>query len=464
MAESGRMRLFLAAAVTLAALIAAGPAMAARPDLRVTRVSIGAGSVNPGGTVRLGDTTRNTGRARAGRSRTAYLLSPDATASRSDLRLGSRSVRALRARRSSKGTVKGRVPSSARPGSWFVIACADRAHRVRESKERNNCRPSASRLVVNGPRTGPVNSSAPVLAGCQVMPADNEWNRDISGDPVDPMSDTYIKYMGSSPGADWNLRQDWGTGDEPFYGIPWVAVPQDQPLLPITYGTDGEDYGDESDPGPYPFPQDIPIEGGSPSSPDPADGDRHAIALRQGDCKLFETFATVRQRGSFMVSSSAIFDLSSNATRPQGWTSADAAGLAILPGLAKYEEVSTGELRHALRFTVPAVQKAWVAPATHYGTRASQCYPPYGTRVRLKAGFDLSRLSGQALVIATALKKYGLMLADQGSAGYLSGTSSAGWDMDSIVQLRSIHGTDLEVVARGPITYVYDWSAGACSG
>lgn len=447
------------------ALAAAGPSAAARPDLRVTRVSIGAGSVSAGGAIKLGDTTRNAGRAKAGRSRTAYLLSPDATASRSDLRLGSRALKALRARRSSKGSANARVPSSAKPGSWFVIACADRGRRVRESKERNNCRPSASRLLVNGPTNpGPVNANAPVLAGCQVMPADNEWNKDISGDSLDPMSDTYIRYMGSSPGADWNLRQDWGTGDEPFYGIPWVAVPRDQPTLPITYGTDGEDYGDESDPGPYPFPQDIPIEGGSPSDPNPSEGDRHAIALRQGDCRLFETYATLRRPSGFMVSSSAIFDLSSNATRTQGWTSADAAGLAILPGLAKYEEVSTGELRHALRFTVPAVQRAWVAPATHYGTRTSQCYPPYGARVRLKADFDLSGFSGQGLVIATALKKYGLMLADQGSAGYISGTSSAGWDMDSVRRLRSIHGTDLEVVARGPITYRYDASSGACSG
>lgn len=453
-----------AASVSVVALAGAGPAAAARADLRVTRVSIGAGSVDPGRTIKLGDITRNFGRAKAGRSRTSYLLSPDATASKSDVRLGSRAVKAIRGRRSSKGSATGRVPSSTKAGSWFVIACADSGRRVRESKERNNCRPSASRLLVNGPSTGPVNANAPVLASCQIMPGDNEWNRDISGDALDPMSDTYIRYMGSSPGADWNLRQDWGTGEEPFYGIPWVAVPRDQPTLPIIYGTDGEDYGDESDPGPYPFPQDIPIEGGSPSSPDPSDGDRHAIALRQGDCKLFETFATMRQRSGFMVSSSATFDLNSNATRTQGWTSADAAGLAILPGLAKYEEVSTGELRHALRFTVPAVQKAWVAPATHYGTRTSQCYPPYGARVRLRAGFDLSGFSGQALVIAKALKKYGLMLADQGSAGYISGTSSAGWDMDSIRQLRSIHGTDLEVVARGPITYKYDASSGACSG
>ncbi|HEX6715063.1 MAG TPA: hypothetical protein VF066_16855, partial [Thermoleophilaceae bacterium] len=286
---------------------------------------------------------------------------------------------------------------------------------------------------------------------------DNPWNRNISQDAVDPMSDTYIRYMGSSPGADWNLRQDWGTGDEPFYGIPWVVVPQSQPLVPITFDP-SDNASDESDKGPFPFPQDIPIEGGSPDNPNPSDGDRHAIALQQGgNCTLYETYSTVRQRDGFQVYSSAKFDLGSNATRPQTWTSADAAGLPIFPGLAKYPEVAAGSINHALRFTVPRVQKSYVAPAVHYGTQQNACYPPYGARVRLKASFDLNRLTGQARVFGEALKQYGLILADQGSAGYISGTSDAGWNMDELRQLRDIHGTDLEVVATGPIT-PYEWS------
>jgi hypothetical protein len=445
-------------AIATALLLALAPAAAhaARPDLKVTSVSIGAGSASAGSKVKLGDATRNSGRAGARRSTTTYYLSADRRRSKSDFRVGGRKVGKLRTRRSSRGATTAQVPPSLTPGSWFVVACADGARRIRESNERNNCRASSASLIVRGdtPQNGV--QSAPVIGGCEIFPADNPWNRDISQDPVDPMSDTYIRYMGSTPGADWNLRQDWGTGEEPFYGIPWVVVPASQPLLPITFSDDGAP--DESDKGPFPFPRDIPIEGGSPGNANPTDGDRHAIALQQGgDCTLYETFATSRTSSGFEVYSAARFDLGSNATRPQTWTSADAAGLPIFPGLAKYEEVAAGAIRHALRFTVPRVQKSWVAPATHYGTQENACYPPYGARVRLKASFDLGRLTDQARVFGEALKKYGLMLADQGSAGYITGTSDAGWNMDELRQLRDIHGSDLEVVATGPIT-PYRWS------
>jgi hypothetical protein len=443
--------------VIAAAVLALAPATAeaARPDLKVTSVSLGAGNVTTGSKLKVGDATRNAGRAAARRSTTTYYLSPDRRKSASDLKVATRKVGKLRKRGRSRGAATARIPASLTPGRWFVIACADGARRIRESNERNNCRATSASLIVRGD-TPPAGGRAPVIGGCQVFPADNPWNRDISPDPVDPMSDTYIRYMGSTPGADWNLRQDWGTGDEPFYGIPWVVVPASQPLLPISFSEDGAP--DESDKGPFPFPRDIPIEGGSPDNPNPSDGDRHAIALQQGgDCTLYETFATARTASGFEVYSAAKFDLGSNATRPQTWTSADAAGLPIFPGLAKFEEVAAGEIRHALRFTVPRVQKSWVAPATHYGTQENACYPPYGARVRLKASFDLGRLTGQARVFGEALKKYGLMLADQGSAGYLTGTSDAGWNMDELRQLRDIHGSDLEVVATGPIT-PYRWS------
>jgi hypothetical protein len=457
------VRILVTIAATL--LIAAPASAASRPDLKVTSVSVGAGTVTPGQGVKLGDGTKNAGRVTAKASTTSYYLSSDNRKSASDFLVGSRKLKKLRARKSSSGAATATIPRSIVPGDWFVIACADATRRVRESNERNNCR-AGSQLTVTGaqptPGTGQPNPNPPVISGCQILPADNPWNRDISQDPVDPMSDTYIKYMGSTPGADWNLRQDWGGGDEPFYGIPWVVVPASQAELPISFADDGAP--DESDQGPFPFPPDIPIEGGSPASPDPGDGDRHAIALQQGGhCTLYETYSTVRKRDTaghvsgFEVYSAARFDLGSNATRPATWTSADAAGLPIFPGLAKYPEVATGVVSHALRFTVPRVQKSWVAPATHYGTQSNACYPPYGVRVRLKASFDLGSMSGQSLVIAEALKKYGLMLADQGSAGYISGTSDAGWDLDNLRQLRNIHGTDLEVVQTGPIT-PYGWT------
>ena len=420
----------------------------------MTSVSIGAGAAAPGSKIRLGDATKNAGRTTAKASITTYFLSADRKKSATDLKIGARKVRKLARGKGSRGGDTGTVPPSLNPGSWFAIACADFANRVRESSERNNCRASSSAITVIGPTPA---GNAPVIGGCQIFPADNPWNRDISQDPVDPMSDTYIRYMGSSPGADWNLRQDWGTGDEPFYGIPWVVVPASQPLVPINFDL-ADNAADESDKGPFPFPADIPIEGGSPDKPNPPDGDRHAIALQQGgNCTLYETYSTVRSSDGFQVYSAAKYDLGSNRTRPQTFTSADAAGLPIFPGLAKYPEVAAGAINHALRFTVPRVQKSWIAPATHYGTQANACYPPYGARVRLKASFDLNRLTGQARIFGEALKKYGLMLADQGSAGYISGTSDAGWNMDEIRQLRDIHGTDLEVVATGPIT-PYAWS------
>jgi CARDB len=443
-------------AIATALLVAVVPAaaQAARPDLKVTSISLGAGTATAGSKVKVGDATRNAGGAAARRSTTTYYLSADRRKSRSDFKIAGRKVARLRRRGLSRGAATARIPPSLTPGSWSVIACADSARRIRESNERNNCRASASSLIVRGDT--PQNGVQPVIGGCRIFPADNPWNRDISHDPVDPMSDTYIRYMGSSPGADWNLRQDWGTSEEPFYGIPWVVVPASQPLLPISFSPDAAP--DESDKGPFPFPRDIPIEGGSPDNPSPMDGDRHAIALQQGgDCTLYETFATTRTGSGFEVYSAAKFDLGSNATRPPTWTSADAAGLPIFPGLAKYDEVAAGAIRHALRFTVPRVQKSWVAPATHYGTQENACYPPYGARVRLKSSFDLNRLTGQARVFGEALAKYGLMLADQGSAGYISGTSDAGWNMDELHELRDIHGSDLEVVATGPIT-PYRWS------
>jgi hypothetical protein len=295
-----------------------------------------------------------------------------------------------------------------------------------------------------GGPTGPL----PSIAGCQVFPSDNAWNRDVSGEPVHPNSAALLQAM--SPES--ALHLDLGTTEE-FYGIPYTVVPRDQPLVPIVYGTDGVDYSDESDPGPMPIPLDAHVEGGSAEAPDPLAGDRHVLVLRQGDCTLYELYNTERTGTGFRVSSSAIWDLTRNATRPPGWTSADAAGLPILPGLLRYGEVAAGSLHHALRFTVPRVRRAYVAPASHCGQYADAGLPPYGTRVRLRADFILDDYSGDALVVLQAMKRYGLILADQGSAWYVTGTSDPRWEsaLDELRRL-PVRGSDFEVVQSASVT------------
>jgi hypothetical protein len=288
----------------------------------------------------------------------------------------------------------------------------------------------------------------PSIGGCQVFPADNAWNRDVSGDPVHPGSAALLAQM--SPES--ALHLDLGVTEE-YYGIPYALVPADQPLVPITFGTGGADYSDESDPGPMPIPLDVHIEGGSAANPDPSSGDRHVLVLRQGDCRLFELYNTERTADGFRVSSSAVWDLTTNHTRPAGWTSADAAGLPILPGLLKYEEVSADRLHHALRFTIPRVRRAYTAPASHCGQHDDPALPPYGTRVRLRADFPLDAYTGDARVILAAMQRYGLILADQGSAWYVTGTTHPGWE-DALDQLRElrVRGSDFEVLASGAVT------------
>jgi hypothetical protein len=298
------------------------------------------------------------------------------------------------------------------------------------------------------PPAPPVPGASASLGGCQIFPNDNAWNRDVSADPVAANSAALLAVMSSGSA----LHLDLGTTEE-YYGIPFTVVPADQPMVPIAFGTDGADYGDESDPGPMPIPLDAPIEGGSTADPNPGSGDRHVLVVRQGECVLYELYNTVRTASGFRVSSSARWDLTVNATRPAGWTSADAAGLPILPGLLRYEELESGAIRHALRFTVPHVRRAYVAPASHCGQYADASLPPYGTRARLKADFSLAPYSGDALVLLTALKTYGLMLADQGSGWYVTGTSDPRWE-DALDQLRAhpVRGSDFELLASGPMT------------
>jgi len=292
-----------------------------------------------------------------------------------------------------------------------------------------------------------VSGASASVGGCQIFPNDNPWNRNVSADPVAGNSAALLSVM--SPGN--ALHLDLGTTEE-YYGIPFTVVPADQPLVPIEFGTDGVDYGDESDPGPMPIPRDAPIEGGSAAAPNPGAGDRHVLVVRQGECVLYELYNAVRTATGFRVSSAARWDLTVNAERPAGWTSADAAGLPILPGLLRYEEFAAGAIRHALRFTVPRVRRAYVAPANHCGQYADASLPPYGTRARLRADFSLAAYSGDALVLLTALKTYGLMLADQGSAWYVTGTSDPRWE-EALDQLRAhpVRGSDFEVLASGPM-------------
>ncbi len=282
----------------------------------------------------------------------------------------------------------------------------------------------------------------PTPADCPLFPADNPWNTDVSGYPVHPDSDVFIDSIGRGTG----LHPDFGTvwQGAPI-GIPYVIVPASQPKVPVTFR-----YGDESDPGPYPLPPDAPIEGG----PD-GDGDRHVLAWDQEGCVLYELFDAHPQGGgaSWRAGSGAIFDLRSNALRPDGWTSADAAGLPILPGLARYDEIVTeGVLDHALRFTVSRSQRAYVHPATHFASSSDDpALPPMGLRVRLKASVDCSGLSSEVQVICAGLKTYGMLVADNGSDWYVSGAPDPRWDDDALRDLGALTGDDFEVVDTGPL-------------
>ena len=255
--------------------------------------------------------------------------------------------------------------------------------------------------------------------------------------PVDPQSAAYVTGIGPAAG----LHADFGSGtwDGGPIGIPYTAVPGPVPGVAVSF-----DYADESDPGPYAIPPDAAIEGG----PDGA-GDRHVLVLDQDNCTLYELWnASPQPDGSWQAGSGAIFDLRTYTLRPAGWTSADAAGLPVLPGLVRYDEAAGGTINHALRFTVPNTRRAYVWPARHYASSSTNAdLPPMGQRFRLRADFDISGFSPINQAILRALKHYGMMLADNGSRWYLSGAPDERWDNDDLHLLRTrVHGADFEAV------------------
>ena len=268
------------------------------------------------------------------------------------------------------------------------------------------------------------------------------WNTDISNAPVDPNSANYINFIGSTV----TLHPDFGAGTfhNQTIGIPYQVVAGTQAKVPVTLGA----FFDESDPGPEPIPSNALIEG----YPKPGNGDRHVLVLEKDGCWLYELYHASLSKGNWSADSTAIWDMTINEQRPYTWTSADAAGLPVFVGLARYDEVAAGAINHALRFTVPTTQRAFVLPATHWAsTNTSTNAPPMGLRLRLKASFDISGYPADDQVILTAMKRYGLILADNGSGIFISGAPDNRWNNADLNLLKQITASNFEVVRTGTI-------------
>jgi hypothetical protein len=312
--------------------------------------------------------------------------------------------------------------------SVAVLSCCDSAG---VSTSPNG--PTASGFARTTPAT------VPVVGGCQIFPANNWWNTDISSYPLDPLSSQYIAAL---PG---NLHPDFG--EDPHYGIPFNIVPSTQKKVPVQFS-----YQSQSNPGPYPIPPNAQIEGGRHST-----GDRHVLVLQKGTCELFEMWDAYPIDGgkSWRAGSGAIFPLDTNKLRPNGWTSADAAGLPILPALVKCAEVKAGAINHALRVTFNQTQAGYIHPATHFASDSRAKYlPPMGLRIRMRASYDISGITGQSYVIAVAMKTYGMFVADNGSNWYFQGEggrASKCWNDNDLDQLKNVPSTAFEVVKTGRI-------------
>lgn len=316
--------------------------------------------------------------------------------------------------------------------------------------EANPTSPGTDPDATGGTQLGPIDAEEPGdpmltpvdLSTLQVFPPDNWWNQDVSDFPVHPNSANFIANIGATKG----LHPDFGTvwQGAPI-GIPFVIVRSGQARVPVSFY-----YPNESDPGPYPIPPDAPIEGGPDST-----GDRHILVLDYDNRLLYEVFdAHPDGAGGWNCGSGAIFDLTSNDLRPMYWTSADAAGLPIFPGLVRYDEVvERGEINHALRFTVSKTQRAFITPARHWASNSTDPNrPPMGLRLRLKASFDLSPYPANVQVILRALKKYGMFVADNGSDWYISGVPDSRWNDSELHMLKQVKGSDFEVVYTGDPT------------
>jgi hypothetical protein len=280
------------------------------------------------------------------------------------------------------------------------------------------------------------------LNGFVPFPASSLWNTDISSAAVDPNSANIINYIGSAV----TLHPDFGAGtyEEQTIGIPYEVVAGTQAKVPVALFA----YASESDPGPKPIPSNAPIEG----YPKPGDGDRHVLVLQKDGCWLYELYQAFLMNGKWFAGSAAIWDMTINERRPYTWTSADAAGLPIFVGLARFDEVAAGAIKHALRFTVPTTQQGFVLPATHWASIVTDpSAPPMGTRLRLKASFDISGYPADDQVILTALKKYGIILADNGSAIFISGTPDNRWNNDDLDLLKQITAASFDVVEMGTV-------------
>jgi len=281
------------------------------------------------------------------------------------------------------------------------------------------------------------------LNGFIPFPADNLWNTNISNAPVDSNSANYISFIGAAT----TLHADFGSGtyDKQTIGIPYQIVPGSQANVKVALGA----YASESDPGPMPIPSNALIEG----YPNPGSGDRHVLVLDQGNCWLYELYyATKSKSGAWSANSTAIWDMTIDEHRPYTWTSADAAGLPVFAGLARYDEVAAGAIHHALRFTVPTTQEAFVLPATHWASsNTSSSAPPMGLRLRLKADFDISAYPADDQVILTCMKKYGLILADNGSAIYITGAPDSRWNNNDLALLKQVTAADFDVVETGTV-------------
>jgi len=331
----------------------------------------------------------------------------------------------------------------------FLLSCGS------GSSSSPNPTPTPSQPNCSNAATGsPTDySTSPQISGCPVFPTDNLWNADISNYCVDPNSDQYIASINQEKQY---LHADFGS--DPTAGIPYIVVPGSQAPVSVTFnmypaesdfGTSGSGCTVTSASSCYPFPPNAPVEAGS---------DQHVLTLQadpaHNNCTLYEVWEGQKDvnDNNWTAANGAIFNFYSDKLRTDGWTSADAAGLPILPGLARYDEVAAGEIRHALRFSVYQSQAGFIHPATHYASESNNpALPPMGLRLRLKASYDISSFTGQSLVILTALKKYGMMVADNGSSWYITGAPDPGWDDTDLDQLKTVPGSAFEVVTTGTI-------------